>query len=422
MRQSILCRAALSLLTLVFATAVSANHYILPCDNNCIRTAVWVPAGDLNVARTGHRAILLQDGRVLVAGGFGDSKVLAEAEVFDPATRRWTLIPSMNLARKDHSATLLNDGRVLVVAGVTSSAPPDFGRTATAEIYDPRTNAWQFTESLPRSVTGRAAVRLQDGRVLVAGGFPGEPGTLSDGSAQAEIYDPATGHWDQTGSLNTGRFWHTLTLLANGEVLAVRGSNDVDLMTTLSSTEIYNPASGQWRVAGDSGEGSVYHSATLLPDGKVMVVGGNTGGIGGDLILSSVHLFDPASEKWSDMPALQAKRYEHSATLLANGDALIVGGSDQNDHYPNLTYAVGGSVEGFSRAGGTWGSAPALNVARSGHTTTLLDDGSILVAGGSILVAGGNQWYDFSQTTSTEILGLSTIRRRMIEKPLMVPK
>jgi hypothetical protein len=128
--------------TLVAGTAARANHYILPCDGDCPDPR-WVATGSLNGARSGHTATLLQDGRVLIVGGWNEDEPgrFDSAEVYDPADGIWRITGRMSVPRSGHTATLLSDGRVLVAGGGSNNpAPPEVGRTA--ELYDPATGRW----------------------------------------------------------------------------------------------------------------------------------------------------------------------------------------------------------------------------------------------------------------------------------------
>ncbi|HEX7273427.1 MAG TPA: kelch repeat-containing protein [Casimicrobiaceae bacterium] len=380
-----LCYVAALTVVSAFAAVESAqaNHFILPCGDVCT-DAHWVFTGSLNVPRYGHTATLLQDGRVLVVGGTGSGNTtLDSAELYDPVAGTWSLTGSMHLPRTLHTATLLSDGRVLVAGGLTSpGSPPNFGSTDAAEIYDPATGSWSLTGSMTTIRFWFSATRLLDGRVLVAGGAGGS----SNGNLQsAELYDPGTGTWATTGSLNVARYGHTMTLLQDGRVLVARGSDDGDLASTLSSAESYDPVSGVWSVVDDSCCGSVFHTATLLPDGTALVAGGNTGGIGGDGVLAFSERFDPATRTWSRTGDLLTPRYAHTATLLTNGTVLISGGELQTNRYPNLQYVTLGSTEAFSPSTAAWSSSADLNNARAYHTATLLSDGTVLVAGGLVV-------------------------------------
>jgi WD40 repeat protein len=358
------------------------NHYIL-CVHPCPNAARWEATANLNVARTFHTATLLPDGKVLVTGGRSTETLsLSSAELYDPAKGTWSPTGSLNVPRVGHTATLLANGKVLVVGGDASTTPPSFGRNGTAELYDPGTGTWSFTGDMIGARCCQTATLLDDGKVLVAGGFN------LDNVKTAELYDPVTGTWSMTGSLNNARYWHTATLLQDGRVLVARGSDDGDLASTLSSAELYDPVTGTWSAAASSGAGSVFHTATLLTDGKVLVVGGNTGGIGGDGVLAMSELFDPATGNWSEAGSLAAERYSHTATLLPTGDVLVAGGQDQQNHYPHLTYEDLGIAESYDPSARTWARTGSLLSARSGHTATLLPDGRVLIAGGGVVGAG----------------------------------
>ena len=371
------CMTAVVALAALAAFDAAANHFILPCGDVCTDPH-WAPTGSLNTARSFHSATLLQDGRVLVAGGRVGFDVLDSAELYDPATGTWSVTGHMSVPRVFHTATLLPDGRVLVAGGDGSGAPPRFGHTGTAELYDPSTGVWQSTGSMVAVRSDHSATLLQDGRVLVAGGD--DPDTI----ASAELYDPATGTWTATASLNVGRYGHSATLLQDGRVLVAGGSNDGDLTSTLSSAELYDPLSGEWSMAGDAGGGGVFHTATLLPNGRVLIAGGNGGGIGGDLVFATSEQFDPVSQTWTRAADISTPRYSHTATLLPSGDVLIAGGSLQIGGYPNLQYVTLTSVERFDPNTAMWKSDADLNTPRYGHTATLLSDGTVLVAGGCV--------------------------------------
>lgn len=194
-------------------------------------TGSWAATGNLTSARKDHTATLLPNGKVLVVAGDN----LVSAELYDPSTGNWTATGSLATERFNHTATLLSNGKVLVAGGsnAINSYIPD------AELYDPSTGSWTTTGSLATGRNVNTATLLPNGKVLVAGGF-GEttpPSQITALLASAELYDPSTGSWAETGSLTIARGYHTATLLPNGKVLVVGGS---DLAyTALASTELY---------------------------------------------------------------------------------------------------------------------------------------------------------------------------------------
>jgi len=159
---------------------------------------------------------------------------------------------------------------------------------------------------------------LPNGKVLVAGGYTDAIGSLSS----AELYDPASGTWMTTGSLTAPRNFYTATLLPNGKVLVAGGYNEIS--GALWSAEFYDPASGTWAATGSLATARGNHTATLLADSKVLVAGGGDNGS----YLASAELYDPASGTWMTTGSLATVRSYHTATLLPNGKALVAGGLD----------------------------------------------------------------------------------------------
>lgn len=287
-------------------------------------TGTWSLTGNLNLARAGHTATLLSNGKVLVVGGSGECVISVgcsfhnSAELYDPATGTWSLTGTLNLARAGNTATLLADGKVLVVAGVKDTCIPFCSILNSAELYDPTTGTWSVTGSLNLQRSSHTATLLPSGKVLVTAGF-------YDNSA--ELYDPGTETWSRTGSLNTGRSAHSATLLSNGNVLVAGGignCNTIDCFP-VNGAELYDPVTGTWSVTGNIN--SANGPAALLPNGKVLAVGGDAVyGYGGN----STELFDPGSGTWSVIGSLNATRTSHTVTALPNGKVLVVGGSGDN--------------------------------------------------------------------------------------------
>ena len=234
----------------------------------------------MSFARRAPVARALPDGRVLVIGG--DATVLV-CEIFDPATGTFSTTGALNTGRTQFAASVLQDGRVLVAGGAAQAAGVTL---ASAEVWDPATGAWSAVGSMAQTRVAPAATTLQDGTVLVSGGQTG----VSDNIfvAAAELFDPASGTFNVTGSLNQARSEHTATRLADGSVVVTggRASN----LNAIESVEIYDPALGTWRVAGVMSERRRQHSAVLLGDGSVLVAGGINLGF---TQLASAEIVDP---------------------------------------------------------------------------------------------------------------------------------
>jgi WD40 repeat protein len=204
----------------------------------------------------------------------------------------------------------------------------------------------------------------------------------------AELYDPASGTWTATGSLNDARWFHAATLLPSGKVLVAggllcscadtntsrqpRSSTDPDsfVVGAVKSAELYDPATGMWTLTGKLGTRRFNHTTTLLPSGKVLVTGGedNTGHT-----LASAELYDPANGRWTTTGSLGTPRQEHTATLLPSGEVLVAGG------YNPTTLS---SAELYDPTSGTWTATASLGTPRATYTATLLQSGKVLAAGG----------------------------------------
>lgn len=332
----------------------------------------WSYTGRLNTARAGHTSMLLPDGKVLVAGGSSQDP---RAELYDPATGTWDYTGSLNTNRAGQSATLLPNGKVLVAGGSSSGQTLD-----SAELYDPATGTWSYTGSLNTSRSGHTATLFQNGKVLVVGGndYSCSPHCSYTVLESSELYDPATGVWSITGSLVTGTFGigrtdHTATLLQSGKVLVSGGLDPGDYGAF--DTELYDQTTGKWSVSGRNNKEHAFgHTATLLLNGDVLITGactqGNYCGSG-----SSVEVYNPATGTWSITGGLNIRRLSHTTTLLPNGKVLVAGG-----------FLVGSLVtsELYDPDTGTWSFTDNLNTPRSHHTATLLPDGKVLIIGGFV--------------------------------------
>ncbi|MBI2392139.1 MAG: hypothetical protein HYV09_21285, partial [Deltaproteobacteria bacterium] len=332
-----------------------------------------------------------------------DAEGLEYPIVVDPA---WTTVPSMAVARRDAGAATLSSGKVLVVAGASGTGPSD--SLSSGELYDPVANTWSAVAAAPLggllrnlvpigtdralavrgferwrydattnawSAAGSPAVslgrgqetvtRLNDGRVLVAGG---------DGTSTAELYDPGANTWSATGSLAGQRFGHAAAVLADGRVLVAGGVREG---AVLGDVEVFDPAAGAWSAGGSLLAARYGATATRLPSGKVLIVGGKVG----VNMTASVELFDPATKTATKTGSLAEPRTEHFAALLGDGRVLVVGGLYSSTN-----------TEVWDPASGTWSSGGTLAQARAFFSGAALGGSRVLVAGGVGPLSSAELW------------------------------
>ncbi len=433
-------------------------------------TGTWSGAGSFDGPREQQTATLLADGDVLVAGGLdegggsGYPTSDATATLYDPSTNRWTATAPMPGRHYGQSATLLANGWVLVAGG----------QSAAAEVYEPPSGVWVPTGNMSTPRTHQAATLLPDGQVLVTGGNgpdgkpqstaeryltgagplvtatpatlgfggqqvgtagtpqtyrvtndgsgdlavrgvtisganPGDftarsgcPATVPPGgtctvtvrfgptgiglrSASVGVVDNAplspqavgvSGYgggpnaWTPTGSMTTPRVDATATSLPDGDVLVAGGENGFEHY--LKSAELYDPATGTFTPTGSLNQARAFGSATLLPDGDVLVAGG----IGtGPVALSSAELYDPTTGTWSLTGAMAQSASNLSSVLLPSGDVLAEG------------FVTGVGAELYDPSTRTWSDTGPIGAPGYFDTVTLLSDGDVLGGGGDTTAA-----------------------------------
>lgn len=337
------------------------------------QSGTWALTGSLHTARESHTAALLTNGNVLVAGGSSNNISVASTEVYSPTTHAWSVKENMNVARASAQVRLLANGRVLVAGGCTGNCLSAV--TRSAELYNPTTGTWATTGSMNRPRVYFGAVTLPNGMILVAGGCTSlNSNGCATVTASAEIYNPSTGMWTATGSMTVARGNLSLTLLPNGKVLAAGGSTAA--ADALGSSELYNPATRTWTVTGKMNIPRSEHTATLLGNGMVLAAGGeNVNGV----TFAQAELYSPALGKWVLTGPMKVGRLEHTAVLLASGKVLVSGGTKQT----LTSQTVLSSAELYNPVTGLWASTGSLKNSRSSHTSTLLASGLVLDAAGS---------------------------------------
>ncbi len=327
--------------------------------------------------RISPTAILLPNGKVLIAGGsWCRSSVcngfdpLASAELFDPVTETFSATGSMSVARTGHTATLLNNGTVLVTGGVN----PGLGSDRTAEIYNPATGSFTLVGNMAEGRAWHTASLLVDGRVLIAGGAEGNVNDFGLFPTQtAEIYDPATQSFGPAGDMPKEAAFHTASVLLDGTVLVVGGEGN-SCPNGAPGLAIFDPASNSFNASVSLPERRAEHTATTLNDGRVLITGGQdpcavfgtpTGLVGQVTIRDTAVVFDRATSSYSSQKTMREPRSGHSATLLADGKVLV----------------VGSMAELFDPATGSFAITGDPNVPSGGRRATRLSDGRVLFIG-----------------------------------------
>jgi hypothetical protein len=240
----------------------------------------------------------------LIAGGYFDTGVSATAELYDPLTGTFAPTGNMNVARIGHAATLLASGTVFLAGGEEQRLP--FPQPTTAELYDPITGRFTSTGSYASPYGHVAnlmagATLLPNGRVLIAGNNDGING----------LYDPVSSSFVLQKS---GAAGGAAVLLKDGRVLVTGGTDDPG---STSFADIYDSSSGVFSATGRMMYDRSTHTATLLPDGTVLVAGGDRFG--------TAELYEPLKGAFSATGTMTAPREAATATLLRDGTVLIAG-------------------------------------------------------------------------------------------------
>ncbi|MEJ5352701.1 MAG: kelch repeat-containing protein [Melioribacteraceae bacterium] len=320
---------------LIIAFNIALSIIIFPQKKfNKIAEINWIQIDSMNEERFQHAIAVLPNGNILVSGGSGGGQGNPDkrsAEIYDFNTGKWRYTNPMNVPRSLHKLLLLKTGKVMAIGGY---------KERSCELFDPITETWTMTDSIPTlRATGYTVTELNDGRVLIAGGF--------------------------------------------------RLTDDYKEMVYLSNCEIYDPDIRKWKTVASLNNGKYNHSAILLKDGKVMISGGTTKT---ESAISECELFDPANNIWSLTAPLNEPRSNPSSILLPDGNVFVSGGGDFVT-VDNITYYdYKKTAEIFSVKNNTWISTNSMKYGRWGHDIYFLKSKNYL------LIIGGNSSYETWET------------------------
>jgi hypothetical protein len=348
---------------LAFFLGIAAACGSLPAQT----AGTFTATGSMTTPREMHTATLLFDGQVLLTGGYSieflASTATNSAELYDLSRGTFAATGTMAAARYGHTATRLPDGRVLIAGGYDTKGYS----LNSAEIYDPATGAFTPSANMTTGRSLHTATLLQNGKVLIAGGV-NDPGSLGDLST-AELYDPASGTFTTTGTMNIGRAWHKATLMANGQVLIVPGSDGADYQ----SAELYDPVAGTFNTLSFVNPGNlVAATVNLLPSGRALTT---LTVPECDVSARQTSLYNPAAAMFTAGANMTSPHCDSAGVQLSDGGVLIVG-SIQDGVGPN----PGADV--YDAAVGTFSPAGPMVTAHNYHRATLLQSGDVLVTGG----------------------------------------
>lgn len=319
--------------------------------------AEWYTTGSLLEGHTGHVAVKLGNGDVLVIGGNGSKT----CQLYDHDSGTWSYTDSLNIGRQDLAAVLLEDGRVMVIGG---GVPYNLGH-GTCELYDTTTHTWAMTDTLNTTRAYARAVVLNDGRVLVTGGLD-----IMTLISACEIYDPVTEIWTPTSQQPEPQWGHSICLLDDGRVLSVGGFRDFGM--NLAGCHIFDPVAETWTTTNPLNYRRWKLTALLLITDDVLVVGGQNASY---FNIPQCELYDVSTGTWTVTDNdIDPGRIGHTCTRLPNPDprVMLIGGASALS-----------DCEFFHAYAGLWEDTDALVPGRENHSATLLDDGNILVVGGT---------------------------------------
>lgn len=293
---------------------------------------IWNLTDSMHYQRGNQKMVLLKDGRILVIGGYNQYS----CEIYDPVNSTWEFTDSLNYQRDwGFTASVLENGEVIVVGGVDiETNPPGIYTLKTCEKFDPTLEEWIIIDSLEIERKGHTATILNDGRLLIAGG-DNSLGSIS----YCEVFNPITGQWSLTDSLFIKRGNHSAVLLPNGKVLVTGGGNLDSLY--IFTCEVFDPAIENWDIVGVTSFPHHSHTSILLADSLILLVGGV-------IAPASWEIFNPKTFSSMYVSTLPFQKYESTVHLLPDGRVISIGGWTYDGmwvlptatclmYYPNVT-------------------------------------------------------------------------------------
>jgi N-acetylneuraminic acid mutarotase len=290
-----------------------------------------------------------------------------------PDADRWSVSGELARPRAYASALALPTGEIFVFGGLDEHDPQVV--STTTELIEPLTGA---TRTLPQRLPGRLHHTVTVGwadRVVVAGGVEWY-GQSFHSTDRVDVYLPYERRWVHAHPLQRARSDHGAARLPNGEVLVTGGNFNA---RPLASTEIYDPRTDSWREAAPLPAPRVRFSIAALPDGRVLVAGGLSP-IGQPL--GSSLIYEPDHDRWIPGPDLSTARVQHAAVTLASGDVLFIGGQ----------FAASNTAERYDVARNIFTFAGTLVRPRLVQQAVVLPGGRVLITGGSLEVPGRTDW------------------------------
>lgn len=312
-------------------TGIANNNVIVPFPLGLVQlheseTGMWSVLEPIEGPGFGYSSTKLFDGRILFVGlGYSEDQAIGMASIFDPISDSWVPLPGSSSPRPFPSLALLDDGRVLVAGGLdVSGAASPFSLPEVVnvvEILDPNTGDWQLAASMNRALPEQWLFSLNDGRVMALG-------VLRDGSsdptAHAEIYNPTTDTWNPVAILEPKFVPADAVKLADDRLLVVGVISGFE--GQFPEARIYDPATDTWTPGGEMAHARPGATLVPLPDGRVLAAGGEDGWGEGFPPYSTTEILDPSTLSWSVGPDLSELRSGSSATLLRDGKLLLAGG------------------------------------------------------------------------------------------------